>query len=60
MTKTEDYLYRLANGGDAPTGCCMTVTQSLIAQTITRVNLLEEEIRAFIPISNNEIDALLV
>ena len=60
MTKTEDYLYILANGGDTPTGCCMTVTQSLIADAITRVNGLQEDIEAFIPINNNEIDELLV
>ena len=38
MTKTEEYLRILAEGGDAPTDCCMTVTQSLIAQAIDRIN----------------------
>lgn len=40
MTKTEEYLRILAEGGDAPTDCCMTVTQSLIAQAIERINNL--------------------
>lgn len=40
MTKTEEYLKILAEGGDAPTDCCMTVTQSLIAQAIDRINNL--------------------
>lgn len=59
MTKTEKYLYILANGGDAPDDCCMTVMQSLIADTIIRVNNLQAEIEAFVPITNNEIDAVL-
>lgn len=40
MTKTEEYLRILAEGGDAPADCCMTVTQSLIAQAIERINNL--------------------
>jgi hypothetical protein len=40
MTKTEEYLKILAEGGDAPTDCCMTQTQSLIAQAIDRINNL--------------------
>lgn len=56
MTKTEEYLFILANGGDAPADCCMTLTQQLIAKAIGRVNVLEEEIRSFVPITNNEID----
>lgn len=40
MTKTEEYLRILAEGGDAPTDCCMTQTQSLIAQAIDRINNL--------------------
>lgn len=39
-TKTEEYLRILAEGGDAPTDCCMTQTQSLIAQAIDRINNL--------------------
>lgn len=39
-TKTEEYLKILAEGGDAPTGCCMTNTQSLIAEAIERINSL--------------------
>lgn len=39
-TKTEEYLKILAEGGDAPTDCCMTQTQSLIAQAIERINNL--------------------
>lgn len=39
-TKTEEYLKILAEGGDAPTDCCMTQTQSLIAQAIDRINNL--------------------
>lgn len=42
-TKTEEYLRALAEGGDAPTGCCMTNTQKLIAQATERVNALDEE-----------------
>lgn len=37
-TKTEQYLEILARGGDAPTGCCMTNEQRLIAEAIDRVN----------------------
>ena len=40
MTKTEEYLRILAEGGDAPTSCCMTNTQKLIAQAIDRINNL--------------------
>ena len=44
MTKTEEYLRILAEGGDAPTdccmSCCMTNTQKLIAQAIERINNL--------------------
>jgi len=39
-TKTEEYLRILAEGGDAPTGCCMTNTQKLIAEAIDRINNL--------------------
>lgn len=39
-TKTEEYLRILAEGGDAPTDCCMTNTQKLIAQAIERINNL--------------------
>lgn len=39
-TKTEEYLRILAEGGDAPAGCCMTNTQALIAQAIGRINNL--------------------
>lgn len=39
-TKTEQYLEILARGGDAPTGCCMTNTQALIAEAIDRINNL--------------------
>lgn len=39
-TKTEDYLRTLAEGGDAPTSCCMTNTQKLIAEAIDRINNL--------------------
>lgn len=39
-TKTEDYLKILAEGGDAPTSCCMTNTQKLIAEAIDRINSL--------------------
>lgn len=58
MTKTEEYLSILANGGDAPDGCCMTITQSLIVDAIVRVNQLESDILAFTPITNNEIDEI--
>lgn len=37
-TKTEDYLKILAEGGDAPTSCCMTNEQKLIAEAIERIN----------------------
>lgn len=37
-TKTEEYLRILAEGGDAPTDCCMTNTQALIAEAIDRIN----------------------
>lgn len=37
-TKTEEYLRILAEGGDAPTDCCMTNTQALIAEAINRIN----------------------
>lgn len=37
-TKTEEYLRILAEGGDAPTDCCMTQTQKLIAEAINRIN----------------------
>lgn len=40
-TKTEQYLEILARGGDAPTGCCMTNTQALIAEAIERINNLQ-------------------
>lgn len=40
-TKTEDYLKILAEGGDAPTSCCMTNTQKLIAEAIDRINNLQ-------------------
>ena len=40
MTKTEEYLRILAEGGDAPTDCCMTNTQALIAKAIERINNL--------------------
>lgn len=40
-TKTEDYLKILAEGGDAPTSCCMTNTQKLIAEAIERINNLQ-------------------
>lgn len=43
-TVTEELLQALANGGDAPTGCCMTNTQSLLADAVARVNRLQEEI----------------
>lgn len=59
MTKTQEYLYILANGGEIQDSCCMTLTQSLIAGATRRVNSLEEEIRAFVPINNNEIDAIV-
>lgn len=59
MTKTEEYLYILANGGDEPADCCMTLTQSLIADAIVRVNVLDEEVHSFVPIKNNEIDAIV-
>lgn len=39
-TKTEQYLEILARGGDAPTDCCMTNTQALIAEAIERINNL--------------------
>lgn len=39
-TKTEQYLEILARGGDAPTGCCMTNEQKLIAEAIDRINNL--------------------
>lgn len=39
-TKTEEYLKILAEGGDAPTDCCMTNTQKLIAEAIDRINNL--------------------
>lgn len=39
-TKTQEYLKILAEGGDAPTDCCMTKTQSLIAEAIERINNL--------------------
>lgn len=39
-TKTEEYLRILAEGGDAPTDCCMTNTQALIAEAIDRINNL--------------------
>lgn len=39
-TKTQEYLKILAEGGDAPTDCCMTQTQSLIAEAIDRINNL--------------------
>lgn len=39
-TKTEEYLRILAEGGDAPTDCCMTNTQALIAEAIERINNL--------------------
>lgn len=37
-TKTEQYLRILAEGGDAPTSCCMTNEQKLIAEAIDRIN----------------------
>lgn len=37
-TKTEEYLRILAEGGDAPTSCCMTNEQKLIAEAIDRIN----------------------
>lgn len=37
-TKTEQYLEILARGGDAPTSCCMTNEQKLIAEAIDRIN----------------------
>ncbi len=37
-TKTEQYLEILARGGDAPTSCCMTNEQKLIAEAIERIN----------------------
>lgn len=40
-TKTEEYLRILAEGGDAPTDCCMTNTQKLIAEAIDRINNLQ-------------------
>ena len=40
-TKTEEYLRILAEGGDAPTDCCMTNTQALIAEAIDRINNLQ-------------------
>lgn len=40
-TKTEQYLKILAEGGDAPTDCCMTNTQKLIAEAIDRINNLQ-------------------
>lgn len=39
-TKTEQYLRILAEGGDAPTDCCMTNEQRLIAEAIERINSL--------------------
>lgn len=39
-TRTEQYLEILARGGDAPTGCCMTNEQRLIAEAIERINSL--------------------
>lgn len=56
MTKTEYLLSILGNGGDAPDWCCVTKTQALLLDIIERVNNLEEEILAFTPITNNEID----
>lgn len=58
MTKTEEYLRILANGGDSPDSCCMTKTQLLIVDAIARVNQLEADILAFVPITNNEIDGV--
>lgn len=58
MTRTEQFLKALAEGDDAPISCCMTNTQSLLADAVTRVNGLQEDIEAFIPITNNEIDAI--
>lgn len=58
MTKTEELLSILANGGDAPDSCCMTRTQSLIVDAIVRINQLEADILAFVPITNNEIDEI--
>lgn len=37
-TRTQEYLAALAEGGDAPTSCCMTNTQKLIAEAIERIN----------------------
>lgn len=45
-TKTEDYLKILAEGGDAPTSCCMTNTQKLIAEAIDRINTVDAMLRA--------------
>lgn len=39
-TKTEEYLRILAEGGNAPTSCCMTNEQKLIAEAIDRINSL--------------------
>lgn len=40
-TKTQEYLRILAEGGDAPTDCCMTQTQELIAEAIDRINNID-------------------
>lgn len=44
-TKTEEYLRILAEGGDAPTDCCMTNTQKLIYDAAVRVNNLDEDVQ---------------
>lgn len=43
-TKTEEYLRILAEGGDAPADCCMTNTQTLLAEAIERINNLGDDI----------------
>lgn len=59
MTKTQRILRVLANGGNVPEWCCMTIVQKLLADAATRVNSLQEEVEAFIPITNAEIDNLI-
>lgn len=59
MTKTQRILRVLANGGNVPEWCCMTIVQKLLSDAATRVNSLQEEVEAFIPITNAEIDNLI-